>query len=51
MIYKNVMHLRNYISEIKSVVQKLKNGKSAGSDNILNEYIKYTLDDMLAHKL
>ena len=34
--------------EIKSVVQKLKNGKSAGSDNILNEYIKYTLDDMLA---
>jgi hypothetical protein len=23
--------------EIKSVVQKLKNGKSAGSDNILNE--------------
>jgi hypothetical protein len=31
--------------EINSVVQKLKN---AGSDNILNEYIKYTLDDMLA---
>jgi hypothetical protein len=34
--------------EIKSVVQKLKSGKSAGGDNILNEYIKYTLDDMLA---
>ena len=34
--------------EIKSVVQKLKSGKSAGSDNILDEYIKYTLDAMLA---
>ena len=33
---------------LKSVVQKLKNGKSVGSDNILNEYNKYTLDDMLA---
>lgn len=33
--------------EIKRVVKKLKNGKSAGYDGILNEYIKYTLDDML----
>ena len=33
--------------EIRGVVHKLKNGKSAGSDNVLNEYIKYTLDDML----
>ena len=33
--------------EIRSVVQKLKNGKSAGLDDVLNEYIKYTLDDMI----
>ena len=33
--------------EIKNVVKKLKNGKSSSIDGVLNEYIKYTLDDVI----
>ena len=35
------------IEEIETVVKRLKNGKSSGVDEIINEYIKYTIDDML----
>jgi hypothetical protein len=34
------------IEEIKTVVKGLKNGKSSGIDGVINEYIKYTIDDM-----
>ncbi|XP_063418981.1 uncharacterized protein LOC134701789 [Mytilus trossulus] len=33
--------------EIKKVVSNLKNGKASGSDEILNEYIKNTIDDLM----
>lgn len=33
--------------EIKDAVSNLKNGKSSGSDEILNEYIKNTLDTLM----
>jgi hypothetical protein len=35
------------IEEIKNVVKGLKNGKSSGIDGVINEYIKYTINDML----
>ena len=35
------------IEEIKNVVKGLKSGKSSGIDGVINEYIKYTIDDML----
>jgi hypothetical protein len=35
------------IDEIKNVVKGLKNGKSSGIDGVINEYIKYIIDDML----
>ena len=34
-------------TEIRNVVKNLKNNKAAGIDNILNEYIKHSLDLML----
>ena len=34
-------------TEIKNVVSKLKNGKAFGTDEILNEYIKNTIDDLM----
>ena len=34
-------------SEIRKAVSSLKNGKASGSDKILNEYIKSTLEDLL----
>ena len=34
-------------SEIKHVVSNLKNNKSSGIDEVLNEYIKSTLDDLM----
>ena len=27
--------------------EEIKNGKSSGIDGVINEYIKYTIDDML----
>ena len=33
--------------EIKKVISKLKNGKAFGADEILNEYIKNTADDLM----
>ena len=33
--------------EIQKVVSSLKNNKASGSDNILNEYIKNTIDDLM----
>jgi hypothetical protein len=35
------------IEEIKNAVKRLKNGKSSGIDGVINEYIKYIIDDML----
>lgn len=32
---------------VKKVVSNLKNGKASGSDEILNEYIKNTIDDLM----
>ena len=33
--------------EIRKAVKKLENGKAAGVDQILNEFIKHSLEDML----
>ena len=43
----NILNSPITIEEIKNVVKGLKNGKSSGIDGVINEYIKYTIDDML----
>ena len=43
----NILNSPNTIEEIQNVVKGLKNGKSSGIDGVINEYIKYTIDDML----
>ena len=43
----NILNSPITIDEIKNVVKGLKNGKSSGIDGVINEYIKYTIDDML----
>ena len=43
----NILNSPITIEEIKNVVKGLKNGKSSGIDSVINEYIKYTIDDML----
>ena len=43
----NILNSPITIGEIKNVVKGLKNGKSSGIDGVINEYIKYTIDDML----
>jgi hypothetical protein len=35
------------LRQVKNVVKGLENGKSSGIDGVINEYIKYTIDDML----
>ena len=35
------------IDEIKSAIKKLKNGKACGDDNIVNEYLKSSVDCMM----
>ena len=42
----NILNSPTTIEEIKNVVKVLKNGKSSGIDGVINEYIKYTIDDM-----
>ena len=43
----NILNSPITIEEIKNVVKGLKNGKSSGIDGVINEYIKYTIYDML----
>ena len=43
----NILNSPITIGEIKTVVKGLKNGKSSGIDGVINEYIKYTINDML----
>ena len=43
----NILNSLITIEEIKNVVKGLKNEKSSGIDGVINEYIKYTIDDML----
>jgi hypothetical protein len=43
----NILNSPITIEEIKNVVKGLKNGKSSCIDGVINEYIKYTIDDML----
>jgi hypothetical protein len=43
----NILNSPITIEEIKNVFKGLKNGKSSGIDGVINEYIKYTIDDML----
>jgi hypothetical protein len=43
----NILNSPITIEEIKTVVKGLENGKSSGIDGVINEYIKYTIDDML----
>ena len=43
----NILNSPITIEEIKNVVKGLKNGKSSGIDGVINEYIKYIIDDML----
>jgi hypothetical protein len=43
----NILNSPITIEEIKNVVKGLKNGKSSGIDGVINEHIKYTIDDMI----
>ena len=43
----NILNSPITIEEIKNVVKGMTNGKSSGIVGVINEYIKYTIDDML----